>query len=155
MDLREFADRFRVVRDPNEVGPVFMIPGNKRSWGRAHAYVWGKDRLVVFIPSVRAANNLLCASIPGLRVEQRGDHEHTISFPVDALDVVAESVGLRRRRKQLTPEQHAVAVRRLEKYQFTAQNEGRSEANFTRTRLSPEVGIPQGLLTQNRAVFPH
>ena len=137
MDLREFPDHFLVRRDPNEADPIFMIPGNKRSWGRAHAYIWGKDRLAVFIPSVRASNNLLCADIPGLRVEQRDDHEHISSFPVAALDAVAESVGLSRRRKRLTPEQRAVAVRRIENYQFTAQNEGRSEANFARTRPSP------------------
>ena len=130
MNLRDFEDRFYVVRDPEEPDLLLMIRGKKRNWGTPSAFVWGETRLAVFLPTLTLANNLMKKKIPGLKVEQQGKNEHIISFPIKSLDQVADAIGLKRRKKPMTPEEREKAVASIEKFRFPTRYQRRFSPKF-------------------------
>lgn len=119
IDLKaRFGDRYRIALDESAEIPgqtreerlwLYQIPGKF-----GHVYVHGRETLGAYVRTRRDGSNRLgrLLAIPGARLHQRGDDEAAVTFPPEALGVVAGILRLRERPKQ-SPEQRAAAAERM------------------------------------------
>lgn len=81
----------------------FQIPSRKKH----HIYVHGENLLGVFIFGKHTRKKI--QAIPGIKPHQIGDNEATFLFQPELLDQVAEAIGARKSRPQLS-EEHKAAL---------------------------------------------
>lgn len=126
-NLREiYGKRYKITFDEG-YNPRNVPRNNLDPWmmqipcQRGLIYPYGEDLLAVEVdghPGV--AKQLLRLNCTTLI--QDGEHEKTFRFPASAFREVARIVKPNRRR-QMTPEQKAVAAARLKKYSFARKGE--------------------------------
>jgi hypothetical protein len=121
VNLRElFGDRFKITYDP--AYDPFKVPRDKLDpwmmqiplYPRGCVYPHGRDRLAAEV-DYRAPTAKALAAIPGVTLVQDGDQEKTYTFPVGLTEQVFAILKPRKKRRpQLTPEQRARLVTRME-----------------------------------------
>jgi len=118
-DLRQHANTYRVTVDESFRHETFA---SDKAWLHlipcryGHIYVHGTNVLGAFASGSRIATRLL--SLPGVTRHQVGNGEASVTFPLEMLDVVADLLRAKKRRKPLSPEARAAAAARVAPFAF-------------------------------------
>lgn len=119
IDLKQLSHRKYKVRldesyEAEQGGKewYYQIPSRKKH----HIYVHGENVLGVFVFGKHTRKKI--AEIPGTKIHQLGDNEATFIFQPEILDQVAEAIGARKSRPELSDEAKAALLERGAAFRF-------------------------------------